>query len=156
MAVYDAFEATAEQREEQMKAYFKKQGFDKFVKIRSSAEQVKKQLEAMAGVPMYYPVGFDMKGRQYMSGYPLNPQGSKETRPLFVTATEATDKAKALASVEAEGKEVFGKERWNEVKVDAAELVADYMNPRTIAACSTKGKPDIAMFALLREYAKLA
>ena len=149
------FRVSPEEREASMRAYYKQLGLDKFMSIKNTDEKVKEQLEAHAGIPMYYPVGYDMKGRQYMSGYPLNPQGSKETRPLFKVVTKAASAERSLGDIEAEGAEVFGEDLWNEIKVDAEELVGDYMNPRTIAACSKDGKPSIEMFALLKAYTQI-
>ena len=128
----------------------------KYISVVSTTAKQKAAVKQIAGVPMYYHVGFDEKMRQYMQGYPLNPQGAKETRPLFKMLDETgTPKARSLADVEALAVDLFGEQRWAEVSAEAQELVKDYMNPKTIAACSTKGKPSIAMYALLKEYAEL-
>ena len=156
MSYQAGFELSAVEREQLIKDYYKQKNFDRFVSVRSAEVAVEDQLQTTAGVPLYYSVGFDRKGRQYMGGYPLNPQGSKETRPLFVPVTEgdSPNPEVALEWLELEGSDLFD-DTWESVKTEASELVSDYMNPRTIAACSTKGTPDIAKFALLREYVKL-
>ena len=139
-----------------MKAAWKKKNIDKFVSIKTAKAKIAEEVKAVAGEVLYYPVGFDGKLRQYMAGYPINPQGAKTTRQLFQFAKteKPVNVDAAIAGVEAEGLDVFG-ETWLEVSEAAEELVADYMNPKTIAACSTKGKPDIDKFAILNELVKL-
>ena len=146
---------TPSEKEAIMSEAWKKRGLDKFISIRSFDSKVSKDLKAIAGVPMYYPVSFDAKGRQYMGGYPLSPQGSKETRPLFVPAEDYKCHSKALVYIKAEAAEMFG-DVWDEIEPISAELVeAGYLSPATISACTTKGKPDIAKLAVLREYVAL-
>lgn len=150
-----AYELSPAEREAVMKKLWKKKGIDKFVSVKSLDDKVSTELKTKAGVPMYYPVSFDKKGRQYMGGYPLNPQGSKETRPLFVSAKGYDNPKKALKYVEAYAADLFGKE-WKSVSEKAEELVeGGYLSPATIAACTSKGKPDIAKLATLREVVKL-
>ena len=152
----DIQEMTAEEFNAAQEKAWSNKNLQKYMSVMSTSSKQKKVVKQIAGVPMYYSVGFDAKMRQYMQGYPLNPQGAKATRPLFkMLDTSGTPKERAIADVVAEAKEVFGEDRWAEVSVEAAELVKDYMNPKTIAACSTKGKPSIAMYALLKEYAEL-
>ena len=147
---------THEEFAEVQKQVWTAKNIQKYISVTSTAAKQKAVVKQVAGVPMYYPVGFDGKMRQYMQGHPINPQGAKETRPLFKMLDESgTPKAQSLADVEAQAVDLFGADRWAEVSAKAQELVKDYMNPKTIAACSTKGKPSIAMYALLKEYAEL-
>ena len=150
MSVYD--DMTPEEFAEVQKQVWTAKNIQKYISVTSTAAKQQKVVKQVAGVPMYYPVGFDGKMRQYMKGYPINPQGAKETRPLFKMVGAPTDKS--LADVEALAEDLFG-DLWAEVSANAQELVKDYMNPKTIAACSKDGKPSIAMYALLKEYAEL-
>ena len=148
-------ELSAEERESVLTSMWRKRGLDRFITLRSFDNKVSEGLVESAGVPTYYPVQFDGKGRQYMGGYPLSPQGSKTYRPLFKAVVENEDTNTALHYITVQAADLFGSD-WSDISMRASELVeAGYLSPATIAACSTNGKPDIAKLAVLREFVRL-
>ena len=107
----------------------------------------------VTGKLTYYPVGFDRKARQYMAGYPINPQGAKSDRPLFYVVANALPKEKILADLTMEGRDLFG-EHWKTACTLTVSELEDHNDEFIKQVCTTKGELDLNKYTVLLEYAK--
>ena len=140
--------------ESKLDLYLKRKERHKIVNVRRMQKCRREAVQELADEIRYYPVAFDRKGRQYMLGYPLSPQGAKVDRPLFyMVADGVVDKDKALASLNMEGKDAFG-DRWEEAKQLTLEQLNNHNDPYVMEVCSTKGTQDLHKYTILLERAK--
>ena len=139
--------------ETKLERFLLKKERHKIVNVRRMQKQRRQVISEIAGKVMYYPVGFDRKARQYMMGYPLNPQGAKADRPLFYVVAPEAPKAKVLASLTAEGEELFGGD-WAVVSELTHDELLNHNDDFVKQVCTTKGEPDLHKYTVLLEYAK--
>ena len=121
--------------------------------IRRMEELRRETISNVQGQYTYYPVGYDRKARQYMAGYPINPQGAKSDRPLFYVVSNALPKEKMLADLTMMGKDIFGEDWPIMSNLTVAEL-EDHNNDFIKQVCTTKGELDLEKYTVLLEYAK--
>ena len=101
----------------------------------------------------YYPVGYDRKARQYMKGYPINPQGAKADRSLFYVMSPKAPKEKILTDMNMVGEDLFGKE-WEIVSKMPLNMIEDHNSDVIKTVCTTKGELDLDKYTILLEYIK--
>ena len=133
--------------------FYKAKERSKAFNIRRMETSRRSVIQELSGVLAYYPVGFDRKARQYMIGYPLNPQGAKSERPLFYVVAPEAPKEKVLASLNAEGKELFGV-HWDAASHLTHDELLNHNDDFIKQVCTTKGEPDLHKYTVLLEYAK--
>ena len=139
--------------ETKLERFLQRKDRHKFISVRLMQEQRKEVLSKVAGELCYYPVGFDRKARQYMLGYPINPQGAKVDRPLFYVLADNVDKDKAIADLTMEGKDAFG-DQWGVATKLTLEQLNNHNDPYVMEVCSTKGTQDLHKYTILLELAK--
>jgi len=120
----------------------------KYITIRRMQEIRREALVSMADTLLYYPVGFDRKARQYMRGYPLNPQGAKADRPLFSVLAEEAPIDRVKSDVTAIGEDLFGDD-WEKATSLTLIRLNNHNDELVKEICSTKGELDLHKYSIL-------
>ena len=133
-------------------SFLESKEYDKIVNVRILQKRRLEHLQEVKDELRYYPVGFDKKARQYMMGYPLNPQGAKVDRPLFTVLAVPAPIAKVIADLEMLGQDAFGA-AWAEASKMKTSQLENHNSDEVKEMCTTKGLLDLQKYTILVEYA---